>query len=213
MNSLRHIPAGEILRLSPRHPVTLQDEETDVLDGFFFSSDEDAVTFKAAEREGMWGKIDIPLAIFMRARFREDAPHVDIAGMLERGEYEGIGAAAAGNLNDRFRVVMEDRELAPGHHDGIRAVTPSVLHKGIASLVLDVAEEGDESVFPRDSFWLNVHEPDSPHPINGSLDATLQVFINENSLPAAELLARYTAMRDQAAVILERVVNTPVATG
>ena len=153
------------------------------------------MTFKAAERAGLSGKIDIPLALIMRGEYRLDDP------------------ASANRPMDSFRIVMEDRELAPRNHRGIRAVMPYVLYNGITSLILDVKEEGDESVFPHDSFWLNVHEPDAPHPINDSLDATLQVFINPNSVSPDELLPRYKALKEEVATILEGVVNTPLATG
>lgn len=68
------IPAGEILRRSSRFPVTLQDETTPGLNGYFFSSDEDAVRFKAAEHPGMMGKVELPLELAMQGAFRLEDP-------------------------------------------------------------------------------------------------------------------------------------------
>lgn len=222
MNSPRHIPATEILEISAQRPVTVQGEGMDVFDGVPFSSDEAAVRFTGEERQGMHSKIDIPLGLAMEGAFRTVDPAAARSRLGLSPEVEAliqsVGTAVADPPKE-FRLVLPDREIVPRNIRGIRAVMPYVLHYGMTSLVLDVSEEGvkkesDEHAFGDDPLWLNVLEPDAPQAIQAHMPTVnLQLFINANELPADELLARYLALRTEAGEILERVVNSPLATG
>lgn len=182
------IPAAEILRSSTRFPVSLQDETTPGLKGYFFSSDEDAVSFKAAEHPNMMGKVELPLELSMQGAFRLDDP-------------DSFDRPA-----EDFRIVLEDREVAPDSNEQC-TVMPYVLFNGIVSMALRVVGPEDSDMFRHDSFWLNVLEPGMNQPFSGVSDAYLQVILNRSERPADEVVERYLALKEKAGIVLQRIVN------
>jgi len=187
------IPAGEILRPSSRFPVTLQDETTLVLDGYFFASDEDAVRFKAAEHPNMMGKVELPLELSMQAAFKLEDP------------------SSFDRPADDFRIVLPDREIAPSPDEQC-TVMPYVLYNGIVSLALRVTKPEDSDIFSHNSFWLNVLEPGMSQPFSGVTDAYLQVILNASERPTEEVVERYLALKEKAGNVLHRLFNTHIAT-
>lgn len=187
------IPAGEILRPSSRFPVSLQDETTPGLDGYFFASDEDAVRFKATEHPNMMGKVELPLELSMQGAFRLEDP------------------SSRDRPADDFRIVLPDREVAPSPDEQC-SVMPYVLFNGIVSLALRVVEPEDSDMFSHDSFWLNVLEPGMSQPFSGVTDAYMQVILNKSERPAEEVVERYLALKEKAGNVLHRLFNTHIAT-
>lgn len=187
------ITVGEILQPSSRFPVTLKDETTPGLDGYFFTSDEDAVRFKAAERPNMIGKVELPLELSMQGAFRLDDP------------------SSFDRPADNFRIVLPDREVAPSPDEQC-SVMPYVLYNGIVSLALQVVEPEDSDMFSHDSFWLNISEPGMSQPFSGVTDAYLQVILNRSERPAEEVVERYLALKERAGNVLCRLFNTRIAT-
>ncbi|HET7673548.1 MAG TPA: hypothetical protein VFK11_03495 [Candidatus Saccharimonadales bacterium] len=220
---LEVISAAEILELSPRNKVVLQDEKLPVFDGFFFSNDEDAVEFKAEERPAMMGKLDIPLALTMHGEFREGSGETT-AEMFKRlgidielpqpseNESGPEGTGSSNRSNQDFRIVMPDREVNPSQNRECQ-VMPYVLFNGVTSLMLRVERldaEGDNELFRHDSFWLNVYDEGAYHPISKVADATLQVILNPSDAGPEKTLERYLALKEDAGQILQRIINAPV---
>ena len=187
------IPTGEILQPSSRFPVTLQDETTPPPTGYFFSTDEKAVRFKAVEHPNMIGKVELPLELSMQGVFRLENP------------------SSFDRPADDFRIVLPDREVAPSPDEQC-TVMPYILYNGIVSLALRVVELEDSDMFNHDSFWLNILEPGMSQPFSGVTDAYLQVILNRSDRPAEEVVERYLALKEKAGNVLQRLFNTHIAT-
>jgi len=186
------LPAREILRPSSRFPVTLQDETTPGFDGYYFSSDEEAVRFKAANHSNMMGKVELPLELPMQGAFRLEDP------------------TSTDRPAESFRIVLADREVAPVHDEQC-SVMPYVLFNGIVSLALRVVESEDVDLFSSDSFWLNVMEPGMRQPFSGVTDAFLQVILNGSERSAEEVVERYLTLKEKTGSILQRLFNERIA--
>lgn len=221
---MRVISAAEILELSPRHPVTLQDGDMDVFEGIPFSDDEIAVRVKATERSGLMGKFDIPLSMPMHGEFRDGSGETT-AEMFKRlgidielpqsaeGKSRPEGTASTNRSNQDFRIVLPDREVNPSQNRECQ-VMPYMLFNGVTSVMLRVErvkEEGDMEFFMHDSFHLNIYDKGAYHPVNGVSDATLQVVINPSDPNDADkVVERYLALKEDAGQILQRIINAPV---
>lgn len=186
------ISAEEILRPSSRFPVTLQDETTPGLRGYFFLSDEDAVRFKAANSPDVIGKVELPLELPMQGAFRLKDPN------------------SSDRPDEDFRIVLADREVAPAHDEQC-SVMPYVLFNDIVSLALRVVEVEDIDLFSHDSFWLNVMEPGMHQPFSDVTDAYLQVILNPSDRPADEVVKRYLVLKKRAGGVLQRLLNNHIA--
>lgn len=213
------IAAEDILTLSPRYPVTYQDDElikVNPLNGFGFESDLTAVAYKALRAPGIHGRIDIPLDMAMTAAFR--SPDTEPESKKEpddKSDSEVILPTPAGNdlSAENFRIVLKDREVAPDRHRGC-AVMPYVLYNGIVSVALTGAGiDGAEEGFSHDAFWLNVYEEGVAQPFSGVTDPNLQINLDPTDRPPEEVIARYMLLKERAGKILEEIFNTTIAAG
>jgi hypothetical protein len=223
MPDLRVIPAAELLELSPRHPVTLQDGTMDVFEGIPFATDEAAVAFRATQQSETMGKLDIPLALPMHGEFRD--PPADRPSIWEKlgidppvlssgdGEPALDGTGSDNRSNEDFRIVLPDREVTPTDNERCQ-VMPYMLFNGVTSILLrvELVEEGDNELFMHDSFHLNIYDKGASHPVNGVSDATLQVILLPSDPSDADrVIERYEALKEEAGQIIEGIINPPVA--
>lgn len=240
MSDLRVISAAELLELSPRHPVTLQDGTMDVFDGIPFDTDEAAVAFRATQQSETMGKLDIPLALPMHGEFRD--PPEDRPSILEKLGIEielpaaepkaepkkerirdriasrfgrkDEGPKSSNRYHEDFRIVLSDREVNPSQNEHCQ-VMPYLLFNGVTSVMLRVErveEEGDMELFMHDSFHLNIYDRGASHPISKVSDATLQVILlPSDPSDADKVIERYAALKEEAGQIIEGIINNSIA--